>query len=66
MAILCFYPPDKLITELVPKKVSSLFSKSNKNYALALSIAFFRSSSVASLLPNIKFSLMVPIIIVGS
>jgi hypothetical protein len=31
IAMRCFYPPDKLMTELVPKKVSSLFSKSNKN-----------------------------------
>jgi len=35
IASLCFYPPDKFITELVPIKVSSLFSKSKTKFAFA-------------------------------
>lgn len=66
IASLYFYPPDKFTTELDPKNVSSFSSKSKIKFALAFSIASIKSYSEASLLPNIKFSLIVPKIIVGS
>jgi hypothetical protein len=66
IASLCFCPPDKLTTELVPMNVSSLSSKPKTNYALAWIRAFSISASVASLFPNWRFSLIVPIIRVGS
>jgi hypothetical protein len=66
IANLYFYPPDKLTTELDPKNVSSFCSKSKIKFALAFSIASIKSYSEASLFPNNKFSLIVPMIIVGS
>lgn len=66
IASLYFCPPDKFTTELVPINVSSPLSKSNTNSALAFSNARFICSSEASLLPKRRFSLMVPMIKVGS
>lgn len=66
MAILYFWPPDKLRTLADPMYVSSLFSSSNTKLALAFSRATLMSSSLASLLPKSKLSLIVPRINTGS
>jgi 4-hydroxybenzoate polyprenyltransferase len=66
IAILYFYPPDRFNTLDDPMYVSSLFSISYTNAALAFSSASLISSSVASLFPNSKLSLIVPSINAGS
>ena len=66
MASLCFCPPERFTTELVPIKVSSFFSNPKTNSALALTRAYSIWSSEASRFPKSIFSLIVPIMSVGS
>mmetsp|Transcript_26552 Transcript_26552/g.26213 ORF Transcript_26552/g.26213 Transcript_26552/m.26213 type:complete len:106 (+) Transcript_26552:377-694(+) len=57
MATLCFCPPDSK-DPLTPTSVSNLFSKSSIKAASASLAAFSISSSVASILPILIFSLI--------
>lgn len=66
IAIFCFWPPDILITLAVPTNVFSPCSNSETKLAFAYLNASRQSSSVASLLPKRRLSLIEPIIKTGS
>jgi len=66
IAILCFYPPERLDTDDDPIYESSPFSMYFTNPAFAFLSASSMSCSVALLLACSRFSLMVPKINTGS